>query len=78
MIRFAFIAMLALGCTDEANSRRTLEAQGFKEIQLGGYSVFGCGKDDNFATEFTATNPAGMRVSGVVCCGLLKNCTLRF
>lgn len=31
-----------------------------------------------FTTGFVATNPQGMRVEGVVCCGWLKSCTVRF
>lgn len=31
-----------------------------------------------FQTGFVAKNPAGKRVEGVVCCGVLKACTVRF
>lgn len=74
----ALLASFALACTAPDATKETLRKSGYKDIQTGGYNVFACGRDDNFATEFTATNPAGERVSGVVCCGLWKNCTVRF
>ena len=67
------------GCTDEASARRTLNASGFKDVQITGYEWFSCGEDDASHTGFIATNPNGARVSGVVCCGLVfKACTIRF
>ena len=68
----------ASACTDDSGSRRALGAQGFTNIQLDGWEPFDCGKDDTFSTGFHATNPAGHPVSGVVCCGVLKACTVRF
>lgn len=72
------LALLLTGCTDEGGSRKALESAGFTDINFQGYAWFGCGKDDGFHTEFTAKNPQGKQVSGVVCCGLLKSCTIRF
>lgn len=70
--------LLLLACSDDVAARRTLEAQGFSDITTSGFS-FGCGESDSYSTGFEATNPAGKRVSGVVCCGLvLKACTVRF
>jgi hypothetical protein len=77
VLAIALVAAL-VGCTDEHGSRRALEAQGFGNIEFTGYAWIGCGQDDDFATRFNATNPAGKRVSGVVCCGLAKGCTVRF
>lgn len=80
ILPFTAIAVLMLvGCTDESSTRRTLENAGYSNIQTTGYSPFECGDDDTFHTGFTATNPAGKRVSGTVCCGwLTKGCTIRF
>lgn len=72
------ILMLILACTAPDSTREALEAQGFTDVETGGYTVFGCGQDDTFHTEFTATNAQGQRVSGVACCGVMKNCTLRW
>jgi len=75
----ALLAALVLaGCSNPGASRSALEKAGFRDIQTGGYAWMSCSKDDTFATSFTATNPMGMRVSGVVCCGLMKDCTIRF
>ncbi|CAB4196704.1 hypothetical protein UFOVP1290_224 [uncultured Caudovirales phage] len=74
-ILFAFTLC---GCTNESDSRRTLDNSGFTDIKLHGYAWFACDKNDLFHTEFTAKNPNGKVVSGVVCCGILKSCTVRF
>ncbi len=76
----ATVGLLALaGCTDESNTRRTLESAGYTDIQTTGYSWFECGKDDTYHTGFTAKNPLGKPVSGTVCCGMwTKGCTIRF
>ncbi len=77
---FATIACIGLvACTDEDNTRRTLESAGYSDIHTTGYSWFECGKDDTFHTGFTAKNPVGKTVSGTVCCGMwTKGCTIRF
>ena len=76
LIICCFFGMIA--CTDDSNSRRTLENSGYTDIELHGYKAFACGKDDSFSTAFTAKNPQGKQVSGVVCCGITKGCTVRF
>lgn len=72
------LVLLLLGCTDPEASTRALRAAGYTDVQLGDYVWFACGKDDDFATAFTAKNPHGDPVFGVVCCGLFKSCTVRF
>lgn len=66
------------GCTDAPKATRTLEQAGYTDIETRGYSFFGCGEDDTFRTKFTAKNPAGQKVDGVVCSGWLKGGTIRF
>lgn len=78
MKRLLLVALLATACTDESGSRRALEAQGFTDVVIDGYAWFGCSEDDHFHTSFHAKNATGHPVSGVVCCGVLKNCTVRF
>ena len=73
-----FIVLFTVSCTDDAATIRTLESSGFTDIKTTGYSMFACGEDDSFATGFIATNPAGQKVQGTVCCGMFKNCTVRF
>ena len=69
---------LLLSCTREDASRQTLESAGYSDIEMTGWSPLSCSDSDTFSTGFTAKNPKGDTVSGVVCCGWLKNCTIRF
>ena len=80
MHRFiAILLVLALAsCTAPNSSKDALKSAGYTDIQVGGYSFWGCGQDDTFSTKFKATNPTDHTVSGVVCCGTLKGCTIRF
>jgi hypothetical protein len=72
-----FLLAAASGsCSDASEARRVLSASGFTDIDAGGYAWFECG--DTFATKFTAKNHLGQTVSGAVCCGWLKSCTVRF
>jgi hypothetical protein len=77
---FAIITVLVLcvSCSDESRSREVLQRAGYKDIQITGYTPFYCGEDDHFSTGFKANNPRGQEVSGVVCCGVIKGCTIRF
>lgn len=74
LILFVFVA----GCTSADKATSTLENAGYTDVTIGGYDFLGCGQDDFSHTEFTAKNPAGKEVSGTVCCGVLKKCTIRF
>lgn len=74
-----FLVLLALtSCmTDAPRSRRVLEESGFTEIQIGGYAWSECAKGDDYHTEFSAKGPSGHAVTGAVCCGVWKSCTVR-
>jgi hypothetical protein len=81
MKKFITIALLLVltACTDEAGTKRILEAQGFKDVQTKGYDFFSCSDDDDYHTKFIATSPNGAVVTGVVCKGLFfKGATVRF
>jgi len=57
-----------------------VEAQGFRQVILGGIDALACAEGES-SRHFIATNPAGVRVEGTVCCGLTgigKGCTLRW
>lgn len=71
-------SLLLLGCTDESAAIHTIQSAGFTSIRTTGYEPFGCGEGDVSSTGFVATNVRGERVSGVVCCGITKGCTVRF
>lgn len=78
MLVSALIVLLS-GCTSsDAEVSQVLHAHGMKLIRTTGYRFFVCGKDDEFSTGFIAKNPKGTQIEGVVCCGLLKGCTVRF
>ena len=66
------------GCTAPDKSRETLRKSGYTDITITGFSAFSCSDSDTYSTGLSALNPAGQRVSGTVCCGLLKSCTVRF
>jgi len=73
------IALLCGCLTDETRTRTTLEKSGFTDIQVDGWAGLSCSEDDTFGTNFQATNPSNVTVTGVVCCGLVfKGCTIRF
>jgi hypothetical protein len=73
-------ALLTLtACDNPSDADRALRSAGYEPIKTGGYAFFACGKDDTLATKFTAKNPRGDVVTGVVCSGLMfKNSTIRF
>lgn len=67
------------GCSSPVDAERALTGMGYKNIQTYGFDLFACSEDDFYSTKFTATNPAGQQVSGVVCSGLIfKGATVRF
>ena len=72
MKKLAFVLLLLTACTDEPSSRKALETKGYTNITFGGYTHFGCyRKDQNSRVIYSAVNPKGEKVSGVVCCGIL-------
>ena len=80
MKRLLLIAAFALSaCTNTEDARKALESEGFTDVQNDGYGWFRCSQDDFYHTKFTALNPQGREVSGVVCSGLIfKSATIRW
>lgn len=73
------IAILLTSCTNKDDAIDALDKSGYTNITTEGYGWFACSKDDFYSTKFTATNPNGKEVSGVVCNGILfKSSTIRF
>lgn len=65
------------------DGRKALESAGYENIELGTPARYKCSEKDTFSNTFTATNPRGNLVEGVVCCGwsagcIGKACTIRF
>jgi hypothetical protein len=76
IISVAFLALFS--CTDKTGAERALINAGYHPIEVGGYALFCCGQDDNFATKFKAYSPDSTRiVIGCVCKGILKKSTIR-
>ena len=70
--RWLVLCAVLLGtnsCTNESAARKTLKASGYSQIEITGWSMFGCGKDDGTCTGFRAVGPTGVAVEGVVGCG---------
>ena len=62
---------------DLEKATRLLTAEGITNIKLTGYSWFGCGKEDEYNTGFTGIKN-NIEISGYVCCGIVKGCTIRY
>ena len=72
------LTTLLVGCSDSDTATKALRGAGYTGIKTTGYSWFACGRDDSFATGFTAKGPTGVPVTGAVCSSLLiKNATIR-
>ena len=63
---FAIVTCCLIGCSDPQTAQKILEIEGYENIHLEGWTMWGCGKDDNYTTSFTATKN-GKPVKGVVC-----------
>lgn len=73
------ILLLVTSCvTGEDETYETLLNQGFTEINVRGTAPFMCGEHDKLGRVFDATNTNQKRVTGVVCCGTFKGCTIRW
>ncbi|MBB3411251.1 hypothetical protein FHT87_005204 [Rhizobium sp. BK316] len=78
LVAIACLSVLA-GCgVDHTKAKRILEGQGLSDVVIGGYSWFGCGKEDTYRSSFTAKDAKGHDIRGVVCGGVLKGYTVRF
>jgi len=75
--KIAIIALITAACTSDDKARKTLEAEGYTHIKIGGWSP-SCSDDDGTCTKFEARGPSGKQVRGVVGCGyVFKGCTVR-
>lgn len=76
-LRLLAFALLCGCAADPEQARRALAAAGLTDVRLGNYPFFVCGDEDSFNSAFTARARDGRPVSGAVCCGWLKGCTVR-
>jgi len=77
-MKYIIMLIVCSACTSPQMTFTTLQKAGFTEIESTGYALFACSEDDTFKTKFTAVNQNGEHIDGAVCCGLFKNCTIRF
>lgn len=77
-MRIVLVLAFLVGCTNPSAARNALESSGYTHVEMTGAGWFGCGESET-VDGFKALNPAGLLVTGKVCCGLLlKGCTVRF
>lgn len=71
------LCALLMGCVSEGTARTTLDDEGYTDVAVTGHSFWACGQHELLGAKFEATNARGKRIEGVVCCGVLKACTVR-
>lgn len=71
------LVLFFIGCTSEDSARELLKQEGFTNVEVTGFRLFGCSEDDWFRTGFKATKN-GKEITGIVCEGVLKGKTIRF
>jgi hypothetical protein len=71
------VIIASSGCTNPDTATQALLDAGYSDIEITGYSFFGCSEDDTFKTGFIAKSARGKDVKGVVCSGFLKGSTIR-
>lgn len=74
---FLFLFLLLSACS--RNTKRVeeiLKADGYTDINVGGYAIFSCGIDWVSTNSFKATKNS-MQVSGAVCSSFSKGSTIR-
>lgn len=74
---FVAIYVAALNGLKE-DAEQAVLSSGNTNVSIGSRSFFACGKDDSVGWYFTATNAQDKSISGTVCCGFWKGCTVRF
>jgi len=75
-VKTILVSLLLLGCSDAERSTRILENDGYADIKTDGYWPLQCSDSDTFSTAFVAKKN-GRLIKGTVCCGFVKNCTIR-
>jgi hypothetical protein len=85
-----FMALLFLfisGCgVDPETAQRVLHNHGIENVRVGDYAFGQCSRDDTFASYFSGERRdisedgtvEMIPVEGVICCGIIKLCTVRF
>lgn len=73
------LVLSIMGCTDKPDDvKATLDKFGMTYVDVGGWSVFGCGKLSWNHTKFVAIRSDGIVVEGVVCTGFFIDTTISY
>ena len=64
--------------TSRIDAEIAVSAAGHTAGEVKSWAWLACSKDDLYNWHFIAKNSQGNQISGVVCCGLLKSCTVRY
>jgi hypothetical protein len=75
------LLVFSVGAITQSNSSKAqvaVESAGNTNVELGPMTYLPCGRGDVGGFNFKAMNANGDKVSGVVCCGLVKGCTVRY
>lgn len=64
-------------CTNDEKAYDILVNEGYTDIEMTGYDLFGCSDQDTYSSGFKATNAHGNKVTGVVCGAFIKGYTIR-
>lgn len=78
LIAILLCTVLLSSCSGASTSEVLLEEQGYTNVEITGYNIFACSRDDMYRYNFTAINQNGKQVKGVVCSAPLKGYTIRF
>lgn len=78
LIAILLCSFLLSACSGEVTSETLLSDQGYTNIEIKGFNLLACSEDDVYRYNFTATNPNGKQVKGVVCSAPFKGYTIRF
>lgn len=81
VVTVGLIVLLAVSSLDKGSAERAVESAGFTDAQVieSGYITLRCGEDDDaMYYRVRAINPHGEKVTMTVCCGVFKDCTVRF
>lgn len=71
------LAICLTSCTNNDKAIELLQQEGYTDIEMTGYDMFGCSDKDMYSSGFKATNAQGNRIVGVVCGGYMKGYTIR-
>lgn len=76
----AFVALVAGAKPDPATALRAVDEAGFTQAEVveSGVDMYRCARSDAVYYRVRAANSKGDKVVVTVCCGIYKDCTVRY